>query len=198
MATAPRIVLTGGPGGGKTSVLEELRRRDPHAERLLIVPEAASLLLRAGHVSGTKVLQLAIVRLQIILEAEVQAADQGRVGPGRVMICERGTLDSLAYWRHYGWPDEEFFSATGMNETEHLSRYDGALHLQTTAIGAVSHYRQGIRAGRTETPREATEIDRACASVWSGHRCYANITNEGVDWPRKLAQTLRSLEMWGL
>ena len=41
----PRLVLTGGPGGGKTTLMETLRAE---GDRWLLVPEAAPLLFRAG------------------------------------------------------------------------------------------------------------------------------------------------------
>lgn len=196
MSRVSRIVLTGGPGGGKTSVLSELRRRDPRAERFLIAPEAASMLLRAGHRSGTQVFQLAIVRLQLALEAQISAAEQGHEGRPRLLICERGTVDSLAYWRHYGWPEEAFFSATGMDLGEHLGRYDGVVHLQTAAVGAEVHYRQGPKAGRLEPASEAAAIDAACVAAWSDHPCLLSIANEGLDWALKLGRALDALEHW--
>lgn len=48
MTNNPRIVLTGGPCGGKTSLLRELREADPYGERWLFVPEAAPLLFQSG------------------------------------------------------------------------------------------------------------------------------------------------------
>ncbi|HET6385029.1 MAG TPA: hypothetical protein VFJ58_16680 [Armatimonadota bacterium] len=40
--------LTGGPGGGKTTPMEELRRQGPRVERWILVSEAAPSLFRAG------------------------------------------------------------------------------------------------------------------------------------------------------
>jgi len=48
MADNPRIVLTGGPCGGKTALLCELYAADPRGERWPLVPEAAPLLFQAG------------------------------------------------------------------------------------------------------------------------------------------------------
>jgi hypothetical protein len=42
------FVLTGGPGGGKSALMAELRAADPFAARWLLVPEAAPLLFQAG------------------------------------------------------------------------------------------------------------------------------------------------------
>ncbi|MDQ3813065.1 MAG: DUF4329 domain-containing protein [Armatimonadota bacterium] len=41
-------MLTGGPGGDKSTLMRELREADPHARHWLLVPEAAPLLFQAG------------------------------------------------------------------------------------------------------------------------------------------------------
>ncbi len=48
MATAPgrRVVLTGGPGAGKTAALEVIRRL--YAPHVQVLPEAASIVFGGG------------------------------------------------------------------------------------------------------------------------------------------------------
>src|SRR5438045_4141111 len=93
---ARRIVLTGGPGAGKTAVLEVVRRSFcPH---VIVLPEAAGVVLgggfprRATRAARTAV-QRAIYRVEVELERMV--TEEGQAG---VVLCDRGTLDSLAYW----------------------------------------------------------------------------------------------------
>jgi len=62
------FVLTGGPGGGKSTLMAQLRADDPLAARWLLVPEAAPLLFRAGLNGREQRFQAAVVRLQIALE----------------------------------------------------------------------------------------------------------------------------------
>ena len=108
MAIAPRIVLTGGPGGGKTTLMNELRHQDPNGERWLMVPEAAPLLFQTGLNGREKSFQLAVIHLQIALENICAEAAK----PGQILLCHRGTLDPLAYWLRNGWHEEEFFTYT--------------------------------------------------------------------------------------
>lgn len=82
----PRIVLTGGPGGGKTALMRELRAEDPDARRYLLVPEAAPLLFQAGLSARQKAFQRAVVRLQVALED----ACAGAAAPGHVLIANAG------------------------------------------------------------------------------------------------------------
>ena len=192
-----RIVLTGGPGGGKSTLMAELRAEDPQAERWLLVPEAARLLLSAGLVQGSKHFQREVVRLQIALEGGVaRGGDRTEDGPGRTLICDRGTLDSLAYWRLGGWDDQEFVDLTRMDLEAHRARYDGVIHLQTSAIDAEGHYAHGAEAGRKESLRQATEIDRLCGQAWAGHPRYVLVENAGRDWAAKLQAAHDVLRQW--
>jgi hypothetical protein len=192
MDSLRRIVLTGGPGGGKSTLLRELRAEDPNSRRWVLVPEAATILLSAGLAPGTQVFQQAVVRLQVTLE---DACLEGDVA-GRAFICDRGTVDSLAYWRLSGWDEREFFAATGMGPQAHLGRYFGAIHLQTAAIGAEEHYRRWPEAVRRERLEQAARIDSLCAQVWSGHPRYVLIENAGRDWQAKSRAAHEVLRQW--
>ncbi len=154
MTGCPRIVLTGGPCGGKTSLLRELRAADPRGERWLLVPEAAPLLFQAGLDGRRRSFQQAVVKLQVAQEESCAAAAH----PHQILLCHRGTLDALAYWLRNGWDESEFFAATGMSREEHYRRYFGVIHLQTVAIGAEGCYRRWPDAHRPETIEQAEEV----------------------------------------
>ena len=112
-----RIVLTGGPGGGKTTAADLFRREI--GERVVIVPEAATLLFSGGFprtvdTRARMAAQQAIYHVQTQLE-NVQSA----LYPDRVLLCDRGTIDGAAYW-----PDEPagFFASVGSSELAELER----------------------------------------------------------------------------
>lgn len=185
-----RIVLTGGPCGGKTTLLRELRAADLRGERRLLVPAAAPLLFQAGLASldgRRQSFQQAVVKLQIALEEVCAAAAHLH----QVLLCHRGTLDALAYWLRNGWDGGEFFAATGMSREEHYQRYLGVIHLQNAAIGAEGFYRRWPDAHRPETIEQAAEIDRLCARVCSSIRNRLLVNNFGKDWLANLALHLR-------
>ena len=106
--TRCRIVLTGGPGGGKTTAADLFRREI--GEKVVIVPEAATLLFSGGfprtdEPTAIHAAQRAIFHVQRNLE-DVQSA----LYPERILLCDRGTVDGAAYWPGGA---EEFFGTLG-------------------------------------------------------------------------------------
>lgn len=151
----PAIVLTGGPCGGKTTFIHELREQHPSADRWLMVPEAAPLLFAAGLKATEQIFQRAVVRLQIALEETCAMGAK----PGQVLICHRGTLDPLAYWLTAGWPEAEFYNHVGFDRDELLGRYLAVIHVSTAALGAEQYYRCWPDAHRNESLQQAARID---------------------------------------
>lgn len=181
MQDCRRIVLTGGPGGGKTAFMRELRAQDPQAQRWLHIPESAPLLFHAGLSAREKTFQRSVVWLQMVLEDSIAAAAR----PDQILLCHRGTLDPLAYWLRNGWAEADFFTITETTRAEHFGRYMGVIHLQTAAIGAEAYYRHWPDAHRPETLEQATQTDHLCAYAWRDHPRYALIDNIGRDWSDK-------------
>ena len=157
-----RIVLTGGPGGGKTTAADLFRREI--GERVVIVPEAATLLFSGGFPRSTdtraqKAAQQAIYHVQTQLE-NVQSA----LYPDRVLLCDRGTLDGAAYW-----PGDRagFFDAVSSSEHVELGRYDAVLFFESAAVGNISI--EGGNPTRVETNAEAVALDTRLRMLWSQH-----------------------------
>jgi predicted ATPase len=160
-----RIVLTGGPGGGKTTAADLFRREI--GERVVIVPEAATLLFSGGFPrsnaeQAVHASQRAIYHVQRNLE-DAQAA----LFPGRILLCDRGTVDGAAYW-----PGEahHFFEAVGTTLKAELARYDAVIFFETAAAGGL-----GIEGGnpvRKESIDQAVALDHRLRSLWAQHpRC---------------------------
>jgi hypothetical protein len=185
---APKCaVLTGGPCGGKTTLLRELRSEDPHADRWLILPEVAPLLFRAG-LNATRCESLAAaVQAQVALEEACLSA----MRPGQVLLCHRGALDPLAYWLWRGGDERALL--TPLRRAALLHRYTVVLHLQTAAIDAVASYRRWPNAHRPETLAQAAEIDHFCTLVWRDHPHYELIRNTNCTWLEKSHMAKRLL-----
>jgi len=187
-----RIVLTGGPGGGKTRLIEELGGDPGWAGRFAALSEATILTRRLGISVGEKLFQRVMVQLQMALEDGLQRALGAE--DGRFILCDRGSLDPLAYWLARGWEQEEFFQYTATSLAEHYRRYAAVIHLVTTADGAEETYRYWPAAHRSETPEQAVRIDRLLQEAWGSHPCYYRLDNAGKNWAGKAENDRRIIE----
>ena len=158
-----RIVLTGGPGGGKTTAADLFRREI--GEKVVVVPETATMLFaggfpRVGEPKARSATQRAIFHAQVALEDI-----QGALYPGRVLLCDRGTIDGAAFW-----PDdapEGFFESLGTSLEEQLKRYDAVIFFESAAVGDISI--EGGNPARTESNEEARHLDMRLRELWSEH-----------------------------
>lgn len=154
-----RIVFTGGPSGGKTSIIEVLQR--DFGPRVAAVPEAATILYQGGFPrrpgpKAMKCIQRAVYWVQGELES---LAENTYRAP--VMLLDRGSLDGVAYWPGEG---SGFLRSVGSSFAREAGRYDIVLHLRTPRG---RDYRSG--GTRIESPREALRIDRRIEAAWSRH-----------------------------
>lgn len=157
-----RVVVTGGPGGGKTTAADLFRRE--LAGQVIVVPESATLLFsggfpRAKEPGAVRAAQRAIFEVQRSLEDVTEAAH-----PERVLLCDRGTLDGAAYWPG---PTPDFFAAMGTSLDAELARYDAVLFFESAAVG--NHPIEGNNPVRIETEAEAAALDARLREVWSKH-----------------------------
>ena len=162
MQKRKRIALTGGPGGGKTTAADLLRRE--LGSRVVIVPESATILFSGGfprseQYEANRAAQNAIFHVQRNLE-DVQSA----LYPDRVLLCDRGTVDGGAYW-HNG--EDAFFRSVGTTLDAELSRYDAVVFFETAAVAGLSI--EGGNPVRNESLDQAVELDSKLRKLWSKH-----------------------------
>ena len=195
MTGRPVVVLTGGPGGGKSTLLAELGEDPQWAGRFVALPETVHYARFVGISPADRLFQRMVVNLQIALEEGLDRA----LGPddGRPVICHRGSLDPLAFWLERGWPEEEFFAFTGTTLEDHYRRYRAVVHLVTAADGAHSAYRHWPAAHRPEEAEAAICLDGWLARAWGAHPAYFRLDNCRRSWAGK-SQEARRLLAWVL
>lgn len=152
------IVLTGGPGAGKTAVIEAVRGH--FGERVQLVPEAAGMLFAGGFPArldpvGRAAAQRAVFHVQRELEQLAMAEQHAPA-----LLCDRGSLDALAYWPH---EHASFFEQLGTSAERERARYDTVIHLRTPPFA------RAAAGGRIETPEHGQRMDRLIERAWEGH-----------------------------
>lgn len=154
-----RLVLTGGPGAGKTAVLEALKHL--LSSEVAVLPESAGIVFGGGFprlntLAGQRAAQRAIFYVQRELENIADDSDIAAV------LCDRGLIDAVAYWPG---PDD-FWSSVGMTQAEALARYDVVIHLR---VPDAAHGYARMNPLRVESADEAAAIDQRILKAWSAH-----------------------------
>ncbi len=177
-----RVVLTGGPGAGKTAVLELARRS--LCEHVHVLPEAAGIVFgggfpRNGGAGVHRAAQRAIYHVQRELESLADDANAA------VVLCDRGTVDGGAYWPGPG----DLWTSVGSTLREELARYDSVIHLKTPNSRAWYSRQNPLRQ---ESLAEAAAIDARIEELWAAHprRFVVDASRRFLD---KAAQTLEIL-----
>ena len=156
-----RIVLTGGPGAGKTAVLELARKH--FRGRLHILHEAASIVFSGGFPRQPQPFARAAAQRAIYhVQAELERIATDGPDDHEAILCDRGTIDGLAYWP---FEPARYFADVGSTLEKELARYEAVIHLRTPLRGAGYHK----NVLRTEAPEDAEVIDERLLDVWKTH-----------------------------
>lgn len=132
-------------------------------EHVAILPDAAGVVFGGGFPRhdtrpGLEAAQRATFHVQ--REMERLVVEERRAA---VALCDRGTIDGLAYWPG---EEHELWSAVHSDRVSELARYAAVIHLRTP--GAEQGYDQS-NALRIESPEEAVRIDRRIDALWADH-----------------------------
>jgi predicted ATPase len=179
-----RIVITGGPGAGKTASLEVARRT--LCEHVGFARESASIVFGGGFPRENRehaacAAQRAIFHVQH--ELETLFDDRADLD---LVLCDRGTVDCAAYWPR---AEEDFYRELGTTRAAELVRYAAVIHLRPPPDGD-GYQRKGLRI---ESATEAACIDGRIEHGWRGHprRVFIEHTH---DFPAKVRRVLAIVE----
>ncbi|MEN0058317.1 MAG: ATP-binding protein [Bdellovibrio sp.] len=155
-----KIAITGGPSGGKTTLIEALKKE--LGQKCAVVPEAASILYRGGFPRykepfAVEHAQKAIYYTQRELEEVICQISQKPL-----IVCDRGSLDSIAYWPS---SEADFFTKMNTSREAELARYDWLIHLDTAPVD----FYDTTNPIRTETFQEAWDLNGKIKQAWEGH-----------------------------
>ena len=179
-----RVVLTGGPGGGKTAVLELVRQS--FCEHVRVLPEAASIVFGGGFPREEddgcrKAAQRAIYHVQRELEVAAEAHRPA------IVLCDRGTVDGVAYWPG---PPETLWRSLNTSADHERDRYAAVIHLRTPPLELGYNHQNPVR---TETPEIAAGIDIRILEAWATHpnRCVVESSTDFLDKAATALEFLR-------
>ncbi len=155
------VVVTGGPGAGKTALLQMARRH--FCRHVAVLPEAATIVYGGGFPRHTgdaaqRAAQRAIFHVQRQLER--MTLEEGQA---LTILCDRGTVDGLAYWQGLA---ETFWRDVGSTPSQELARYDVVIHMHPPRDHEGYDHSNPLRI---ESAKDAQAIDERIAEAWSAH-----------------------------
>ncbi len=160
MSSSKKVVLTGGPSAGKTTIANAIERS--FVAQTIKIPEAATILFGGGFFRSKKPVGVAFQQRAIYQVQSSHEAIYTTEYPHRVFICDRGTLDGFAYWPE---GEGDFFKDNNTTLEKELARYDLVIHLDS-ANGNNYDFTNAIR---TESPEQALVINNKVKQVWKDH-----------------------------
>jgi len=187
-----KLVLTGGPCGGKTTALARLKEYfESRGFRVFIAPEAATNLFTNGMSPSdlrsdedVRHFQVQLMAMQIFFE-DCFARMAARTGVKSVVICDRALMDGKAYSSPDCW--REVLLLQGLDETSARdARYNGVFHLTTAANGAEAFYTSENNPARSEEPDAARALDDRIKAAWQGHPFHVILHNEAGGFEGKM------------
>ena len=192
-----KIVLTGGPCGGKSTSISVLEQELTNkGYKVFIVEEMATNLILSG-AGPREITNIEFQKMSFKLQYErnkvydeMAKTYHQNTGKPVLIIYDRGIPDGKAFMKE----DEyvELLKQFHLNELEVMDYYDGVFHLTTAADGAREAYTLSNNLARTETPLEAIMRDKGCLKAWAGHN-HLRVIKNGCTFQKKIDHLLKEV-----
>ncbi|XP_017476350.1 PREDICTED: TRPL translocation defect protein 14 isoform X3 [Rhagoletis zephyria] len=192
-----KVVLTGGPCGGKTTGQSRLCTFFENLGwKVFRVPETATVLLSGGVKFSDLTdkeafkFQENLIRTMIQIENTYFELGQSSLRDC-LIICDRGVMDASAYISKDKW--EKMMSANNWNPIElRDNRYNQILHLVSAANGAEDFYTTEDHACRSEGVDMARDLDYKSAAAWVGHP-YFDVIDNSTNFETKMNRLIEAV-----
>lgn len=167
-----RIVLTGGPSSGKTSVLGKIKQvYEQQGYRVVLIDETATYLIEKGiRPFGEKAMDLVdfqeiVMRMQLAKEEIFDRAIELLKEENVLIIYDRGAIDNSAYINAEQF--EEVLARLNHVKTfaELMNKYDLVINL----VGSKDFYTTENNEARSEDVENAMKLGENTLKAWMGH-----------------------------
>ncbi|SPP75856.1 Hypothetical predicted protein [Drosophila guanche] len=192
-----KIVLTGGPCGGKTTGQSRLCTFFENLGwKVFRVPETATVLLSGGvkfsDLTEKEAYKFQENLIRTMVQIENTYFELGNSSTRNcLIICDRGVMDASAYISKDKW--EKMMAGNKWNPVEMRdNRYNQILHLVSAANGAEDFYSTEDHACRSEGVDLARELDYKSAAAWVGHP-YFDVIDNSTNFEAKMNRLIESV-----
>ncbi|XP_034477959.1 TRPL translocation defect protein 14 isoform X2 [Drosophila innubila] len=192
-----KIVLTGGPCGGKTTGQSRLCTFFENLGwKVFRVPETATVLLSGGvkfsDLTEKEAYKFQENLIRTMVQIENTYFELGNSSSRNcLIICDRGVMDASAYISKDKW--EKMMAGNKWNPVEMRdNRYNQILHLVSAANGAEDFYSTEDHACRSEGVELARELDYKSAAAWVGHP-YFDVIDNSTNFETKMNRMIESV-----
>jgi len=195
--TVYKLVLTGGPCGGKTTGQARLCTFfENMGWKVYRVPETATILLGGGvkftDLSEKEVFNFQLNLIKTMMSIEDTFFQLAESSPCNcLVICDRGVMDASAYMKQDQWQamkDEMNWNNVDLRD----NRYNQVIHMVSAANGAEDFYGTEDHLVRHEDIGLARKLDNCSSQAWVGHP-YFDVIDNSTDFEAKIVRMIASV-----
>lgn len=169
-----KLVLTGGPCGGKSSVFEKLKKElSNYNIKIITLNEVSSEFALSGYYWHQEKIdfyafQKAIFRLQHSKEKIHQELVKSLPYENVLILCDRGLIDLKANMGKLAFSN--MISSCNVTEKEILNSYDLIVHLETAAEYYTNNLFYISPEEKNASLKFSLDIDKKIKEAWMDHK----------------------------